>query len=245
MGLLENKNILIVGASGGIGAACARKCLEEGAHVWGTYRTKSEKLQELQNEFPNSFQIAVLDLAELENIAQTVKQMVREMKTIDVLINAAGITYPELAFSAKKENWEKVISCNLLGSFYTMQSVLVPMISKKRGSIINISSVFGLKGGIGQSSYCASKAGIIGMSKAVAAEVVSKNIRVNIVAPGYIETAMIKDMDEKRRQENLEKIPMRRFGEPEEVADLCVFLASDKSAYITGQTFVIDGGLTI
>ena len=126
-----------------------------------------------------------------------------------------------------------------------MQSVLIPMISKKKGSIINISSVFGLKGGIGQSSYCASKAGMIGMSKAVAAEVVSKNIRVNVVAPGYIETSMLKDMDEALRQENLDKVPMHRFGKPEEVADLCVFLASDKSTYITGQTFVIDGGLTM
>lgn len=244
MGILDSKRVLIIGVSGGIGFACAKKCLAEGAAVYGTFRNKSEKLAELTEKYPDSFSCACLDLSETGSVGEKIKSAVRTMGGIDVLINAAGIACPELIFAAKPETFEKVISCNLTAAFLVMQSVVVPMMRSKSGSVINISSVFGLRGGAGQASYCASKAGIIGMTKAAAVELAPK-IRANVVAPGYIETAMTEDFDEEYRKKCIEKIPMKRFGKPEEVAELCVFLASDKAKYITGQTFVVDGGMSI
>lgn len=244
MGILDGRRVLIIGASGGIGFSCAKECLAEGAAVYGTFRTNSEKLSELTEKYTDSFSCACLDLSETGGIGEKIKSIVRDMNGIDVLINAAGIACPELIFAAKSGTFEKVISCNLTAAFSVMQSVVVPMMRSKGGSIINISSVFGLRGGAGQASYCSSKAGIIGMTKAAAAELAPK-IRANAVAPGYIETAMTEAFDEEHRKKCIEEIPMKRFGTPEEVAGLCVFLASDKSKYITGQTFVIDGGMSI
>lgn len=244
MGTLDGKRVLIIGVSGGIGFACAKKCLAEGAAVCGTFRTNSENLTVLAKEYPISFSCAFIDLSETGSIEEKIKSAVRNMNGIDVLINAAGIACPELIFAAKPENFEKVIFCNLTAAFLIMQSVVVPMMRSKGGSIINISSVFGLRGGAGQASYCASKAGIIGMTKTAAVELAPK-IRANVVAPGYIETAMTEVFDEEYRKKCVEEIPMKRFGTPDEVAELCVFLALDKSKYITGQTFVIDGGMSI
>lgn len=244
MGILDGKRVLIVGASGGIGYACAKECLSEGAEVCGTFRNKSEKLEKLTEKYPDSFFCTCIDLSETDCVGEKIKSAVRDMSGIDVLINAAGIACPELIFAAKSETFEKVISCNLTAAFSVMQSVIVPMMRTNGGSIVNISSVFGLRGGAGQASYCASKAGIIGMTKAAAVELAPK-IRANAVAPGYIETAMTELFDEEHRKKCIEGIPMKRFGMPEEAAELCVFLASDKSKYITGQTFVIDGGMSI
>lgn len=244
MGILDGKRVLIIGVSGGIGFACAKECLAEGAAVCGTFRHKNEKLTKLAEEYPERFSCVYLDLSETDIIGEKIKSIVKDMSGIDVLINAAGIACPELIFSAKPENFEKVISCNLIAVFSVMQNVIVPMMRSKGGSVINISSVFGLKGGAGQASYCASKAGIIGMTRTAAVELAPK-IRANIVAPGYIETAMTENFDEKHQKKCLEGIPMKRFGMPGEVAELCVFLASDKSKYITGQTFVIDGGMSV
>lgn len=243
MGILEGKRVLITGASGGIGLACAAECIKEGAVVSGSYRNGVDILEELSAEYPEKLIPFFLDFSDRESIAPVIKKQIKQMGGIDVLINAAGIACPELLFSAKSESWDNVINSNLTAVFASMQAAAVPMMSKKRGSMINISSVYGVKGGIGQSSYCASKAGIIGITKAAALEFAPKNIRVNAVAPGYIETAMTEGFDEEHRKKCIESIPLGRFGRPEEVAQLCVFLASDRSEYITGQTFIIDGGL--
>ncbi|MCM1328249.1 MAG: SDR family oxidoreductase [Ruminococcus sp.] len=243
MGMLDGKRVLIIGVSGGIGFSCAEKCLEEGAAVCGTFRNENERLAELSEKYGERFSLARVDLSETEKIGTEIKAALRKLKGVDAMINAAGTVCSELIFSARRGNFEKVISCNLTAAFLAVQSVIVPM-SAGGGSIINISSVFGLKGGTGQAGYCASKAGLIGLTKAAAAELAPK-IRVNAVAPGYIETAMTAGFEEEYRKKCVEKIPMKRFGTPEETADLCVFLASDKSKYITGQTFVIDGGMSL
>ena len=242
MGLLDGKKAIIIGASGGIGLACAKEFLAEGAIVSGSYRKMNESLSQLADN--KNFSTFELDLSDQENIQTKLKEAINVLNGINILVNAAGISNPELFHAANASEWHSVIESNLMSVFYTMQSVIVPMIKSGGGSIVNVSSVFGIKGGVGQSSYCASKAGIIGMTKAAAVELAGKKIRINAVAPGFIETAMTANFSEKQRQKCLAEIPMKRFGTAEEVAEMCVFLASDKSSYITGQTFVIDGGLS-
>lgn len=242
MGILEGKKALIIGASGGIGLACAEKFIEEGAEVLGSYRKTDISIREKYRDVFSEFR---LDLSDSESISSVIRAEIKKFGGVDILVNAAGITCPEPFFSSDAEKWENVIFCNLLGTYSVMQSVIVPILARKKGSIVNISSVFGIRGGKGQSSYCASKAGIIGLTKSAAVELADKKIRVNAVAPGYIETAMTDGFDEKFRKKCIENIPMKRFGKAEEVAELCAFLASDRSEYITGQTFVIDGGLSI
>ncbi len=243
MGILDGKKAIIIGASGGIGLTCAELFLEEGAAVSGSYRKMNDKLQNFSDN--HSVYLFSLDLSCKEKISAQMRMAVKRLGGIDILVNAAGITEPDLLFSANPQKWENVIQCNLLGIFYTMQSVIIPMLSNKGGSIINISSVFGIKGGVGQSSYCVSKAGIIGLTKSTALELAEKNIRINAVAPGYIETAMTAEFTEEFSRKCMDEIPMKRFGTAKEVAHLCAFLASERSAYITGQTFVIDGGLSV
>lgn len=243
MSMLKGKKAIIIGASGGIGFACAKMFLAEGAIVAGSYRKDNEKLLKLSENYTFiSFQ---LDLYNKDEISSKIKETVKKLDGVDILVNSAGITEPELLFSANPEKWENVIKSNLFGIFHTMQGVIVPMVSGKGGSIINISSVFGLRGGIAQSSYCASKAGIIGLTKSAAIELAEKRIRVNSVAPGYIETAMTNNFSDDFRKKCIDEIPMKRFGTVKEVAELCVFLAGSQSEYITGQTFVIDGGLSV
>ena len=242
MGVLDGKKAVIIGASGGIGLACAKEFLAEGAIVLGSYRKMNDSLSQLEsNENFSTFQ---LDLNNQENIQPTLKAAINNLGGINILVNAAGISNPELFHAANIAEFHNVIESNLMSVFYTMQGVIFPMLKSGGGSIVNISSVFGIKGGVGQSSYCASKAGIIGMTKAVAIELAAKKIRINAVAPGFIETAMTENFSDKQRQKCLSEIPMKRFGTSKEVAELCVFLASDKSTYITGQTFIIDGGLS-
>ena len=242
MGILDGKKAIIIGASGGIGLACAKEFLAEGAIVSGSYRNMNDSLAQIEdNENFSTFQ---LDLNNQENIQPTLKTAINNLGGVNILVNAAGISKPELLHAANIAEWHNVIESNLISVFYTMQGVIIPMLKSGGGSIVNVSSVFGIKGGVGQSSYCAAKAGIIGMTKAAAVELAAKKIRINAVAPGFIGTAMTAKFSEKQRQQYLSEIPMKRFGDVKEVAELCVFLASDKSTYITGQTFVIDGGLS-
>lgn len=242
MGVLDGKKAIIIGASGGIGLACATEFLAEGAIVSGSYRKMNESLSQLADN--KNFSTFQLDLKNQENIQPTIKAAINNLGGINILVNAAGISNPELLHAANINEWQNVIESNLISVFYTMQGVIIPILKSGGGSIVNVSSVFGIKGGVGQSSYCAAKAGIIGMTKAAAIELAAKKIRINAVAPGFIETAMTANFSEKQRQKYLSEIPMKRFGTVKEVAELCVFLASDKSTYITGQTFIIDGGLT-
>ena len=238
MGLLERKKVLVTGIFGGIGYACGKLFIDEGADVLGSYRTMKPELETLGAKL---FQ---LDINDRDNIAKTVKAEIRAFGGIDALVNCIGITAPEPLFAADPAKWENVVETNLFSAMRIMQSAIVPL-ARKGGAIINISSVFGIKGGIGQSSYCASKGALDAMTRAAALELAGKNIRVNAVAPGFIETEMTAGFDEKFRAESIARIPMKRFGKPEEIADLCAFLISDRAKYITGQSFVIDGGLSI
>ena len=238
MGLLERKKVLVTGIFGGIGYACGKLFIDEGANVLGSYRTMKPELETLGAKL---FQ---LDINDRDNIAKTVKAEIRAFGSIDALVNCIGITAPEPLFAADPTKWENVVETNLFSAMRIMQGAIAPLV-KKGGAIVNISSVFGIRGGIGQSSYCASKGALDAMTRAAALELAGKNIRVNTVAPGFIETEMTAGFEEKFREESLAKIPMKRFGKPEEIADLCAFLISDRAKYITGQSFVIDGGLSI
>lgn len=244
VGQLDGKKVVIIGASGGIGYACAEECIAEGASVYGSYRNGKDKLFSLSEKTNGRFTPFELDLSHKENIIPVVKNAVKELGGIDILINAAGISKPGLLYSMSSDIWEDTISTNLTAIFHTMKAVIVPMLANKGGAIINISSVYGMRGGVGQSNYCASKSGVIALSKTAALELASKNIRVNVVAPGYTDTEMLADIDENKLAMFRENIPMKRFGKAKEVAELCVFLSSNKGEYITGQTIAIDGGMT-
>ncbi len=239
MGILESKKVLITGISGGIGLACGRLFIAEGAEVLGSYRTKKPG-----TGIPGA-KLFALDTADRDSITKTIKAEIRAFGGIDALVNCIGITAPEPLFAASPTKWENIIETNLFSAMRIMQSAIVPLVSGKGGSIVNISSVFGIRGGIGQSGYCASKGALDAMTRAAALELAGKNIRVNTVAPGFIETEMTASLNDKFREESLAKIPMKRFGKPEEVAELCAFLISDRAGYITGQSFVIDGGLSV
>ena len=230
--------VLVTGVSGGIGTACARLFISEGAEVLGSYRTMRPELDTL------GAKLFVLDTSDRENIAKTVKAEIRAFGGIDAVVNCIGITAPEPLFAASPDRWESVVETNLFSAMRIMQGAMVPLV-KKGGAIVNISSVFGIRGGVGQSGYCASKGALDAMTRAAAIELAGKNIRVNAVAPGFVETEMTAGLDEKIREESLAKIPMKRFGKPDEIAELCAFLISDRAEYITGQSFVIDGGLSI
>ena len=238
--MLTGKNVLITGISGGIGLAAAKRFLAAGARVCGSYRTWKPCLEELGPEAV----LFQMDTENLDEISGILKAQIRAFGGIDVLVNCIGITRPEPLFSANASAWENVVKSNLFSAMRITQAAIVPLVSRKKGAIIHISSIFGSVGGAGQSSYCASKAGLDAMTRALSLELAGKNIRVNTVAPGYIETEMTKSFTPDQRRECEEMVPMKRFGKPEEVAALCEFLASDDAAYITGQTFVIDGGLS-
>ena len=239
MNSLNEKKVLITGISGGIGMAVARRFLEEGALVLGSYRSWNDSLDQLDQAvlFP-------MDTGNRDEISGILRSAIRSFGGIDVLVNCIGITHPEPLFSADASAWEQVIQTNLFTAMRISQAVIVPLISRKKGAIIHISSIFGSLGGIGQSSYCASKAGMDAMTRALSLELAAKKIRVNTIAPGFIETEMTAGFTPEFRASSEQQIPMKRFGKPEEVAALCAFLASDDAAYITGQTFVIDGGLS-
>lgn len=244
MSILNEKKVMIIGSSGGIGIACAEECLAEGAEVCGSYRKMNDRLNELEKNNTGRFKSFQLDLTRKQNIIRLLRKEIESSGGIDVLINAAGVSMPQRLFAIQPDVWENTISSNLTAIYYTMQAAIIAMISRKGGSIINISSTAGLRAVEGQCGYSASKAGVIGLSRTAAVELAPRNIRVNVVAPGYTETDMTAQLDNAHRKKFIEQIPMHRFGTPEETAQLCVFLASDKSAYITGQTFIIDGGWT-
>ena len=238
--MLTGKNVLITGVSGGIGLAAAKRFLAAGARVCGSYRTWKPCLEELGPE-------AVLFQMDTENrdeISGILKSQIRAFGGIDVLINCIGITHPEPLFSANASAWENVVKSNLFSAMRITQAAIIPLVSRKKGAIIHISSIFGTVGGVGQSSYCASKAGLDAMTRALCLELAGKKIRVNTVAPGYVETEMTESFTPDQRRECEGSVPLKRFGKPEEVAALCEFLVSDDAEYITGQTFVIDGGLS-
>ena len=238
--MLTGKNVLITGVSGGIGLAVAKRFLAAGARVCGSFRTRKPCLEELGPEAV----LFQMDTENLDEISGILKSQIRAFGGIDVLVNCIGITHPEPLFSANASAWENVVRSNLFSAMRITQAAIIPLVSRKKGAIIHISSIFGTVGGVGQSSYCASKAGLDAMTRALCLELAGKKIRVNTVAPGYVETEMTESFTPDQRRECEGSVPLKRFGKPEEVAALCEFLASDDAEYITGQTFVIDGGLS-
>lgn len=246
MKLLENKIALITGASKGIGRGIASEFAAHGAHVAFTYLSSVEMGQALEKELQATGVKAKgfkSDASDYNQAEQLINDAIAEFGTLDILINNAGITMDNLILRMNEEMWDKVISVNLKSCFNTVKASTRQMMKQKSGSIINITSVVGLKGNAGQANYAASKAGIIGFSKSVALELGSRGIRCNAVAPGFIETEMTAKLDEKTVQSWREAIPLRRGGTPTDVANACVFLGSDLSAYITGQVIQVDGGM--
>lgn len=246
MGLLENKVVLITGASRGIGRSIAAECVKQGAKVAFTYLSSAEKAKALENELTAEGGVAKgfkSDASDFDQAQQLVEEVVKEFGTVDVLVNNAGITRDTLLMRMTEEQWDEVINTNLKSAFNLTKAVIRPMLKARAGSIINMSSVVGVSGNAGQANYAASKAGLIGFTKSVAQELGSRNIRCNAIAPGFIETEMTGALDEKVVQEWRDSIPLKRGGTPEDVANLTVFLASEMSAYITGQTINVCGGM--
>ncbi len=246
MKLLQDKVVLITGASRGIGKAIAEECAKQGAIVAFTYISSEEKAKTLEAELSANGGVAKgfkSDAGNFDAAQKLVDDVVATYGTIDVLINNAGITRDTLLMRMSEEQWDEVINTNLKSAFNLTKAVQKPMLKARKGSIINMSSVVGVSGNAGQSNYAASKAGLIGFTKSVAQELGSRNIRCNAIAPGFIETEMTAALDEKVVQEWRNSIPLKRGGNPIDVANATVFLASDMSAYITGQTLHVCGGM--
>lgn len=243
MKLLQDKVALVTGGSRGIGEAIVRRFVEQGAKVAFTYRSSEEKAKALETELGGDAKGFKSDAGSFADAEKLVADVIAAFGSIDVVVNNAGITKDTLMLRMTEDQWDQVMEINLKSVFNLTKNVLRPMLKQRRGSIINMSSIVGITGNPGQANYAASKAGIIGFSKSVAKEVGSRNIRCNAVAPGFIETDMTDELDEKTREAYLQNIPLRRLGKAEEVADLCVFLGSDLSTYITGQAISICGGL--
>ena len=246
MKLLEGKTAIITGGSRGIGKGIALVFAQHGANVAFTYSSSVESANSLEKELSNygvkvkSFQSNAADYKESQDLVENVLSY---FGSIDVLVNNAGITKDNLLMRMGEEDFDKVIEVNLKSVFNMTKAVQRTMLKQRKGSIINMSSVVGLKGNAGQSNYAASKAGIIGFSKSIALELGSRNIRSNVIAPGFIETEMTAKLDEKTVDVWRNAIPLKRGGFPEDIANACVFLASDLSAYVTGQTLNVDGGM--
>ena len=244
--LLEGKVAIVTGASRGIGKAIAQQFIAQGAKVAFTYRSSAEAAAALEQELSagggtvKGFQS---DAASMTDAERLVSEVVEAFGTVDIVINNAGITDDTLLMRMTEEQWDRVISVNLKSCFNLTKAVMRTMLKARSGSIVNISSVVGVQGNAGQANYAASKAGILGFTKSVALELGSRNIRCNAIAPGFIETEMTAKLDADTVQGWRDAIPLKRGGTPEDVANLCVFLASDMSAYITGQTLNVDGGM--
>ena len=241
---LENKNVFITGSSRGIGLAIAHKFASLGANI--VLNSRGQISEELLASF-KSYGVKVLaisgDVSDYTDAKRMVDQAIKELGSVDVLVNNAGITQDTIMLKMTEEDFERVLKVNLTGAFNMTQSVLKQMIKAREGAIINMSSVVGLMGNIGQANYAASKAGLIGFTKSVAREVAGRNVRVNAIAPGMIESDMTAVLSDKVKDAMLAQIPMKQFGQAEQVADVAVFLASQD--YLTGQVIAIDGGLTM
>ena len=246
MKLLEGKTAIITGGSRGIGKGIALIFAQQGANVAFTYNSSVEAANALEEELKSygvhakGYQSDASNFVQAQKLAEDV---VNEFGSIDVLVNNAGITKDNLLMRISEEDFDKVIEVNLKSVFNMTKAVQRTMLKQRKGSIINMSSVVGVKGNAGQTNYAASKAGIIGFSKSVALELGSRNIRSNVIAPGFIETEMTAKLDEDTVKGWRDAIPLKRGGTPEDIANACVFLASDMSAYITGQTLNVDGGM--
>jgi len=246
MKLLEGKNALITGASKGIGRAIANKYAEHGANVAFTYLSSVEQGQALESELQAKGVKAKgyrSDASDFQQADQLINDVVADFGSVDILVYNAGITMDNLLLRMTEEMWDKIMQVNLKSCFNTVKAVAKPMMKQRGGSIINMTSVVGIKGNAGQANYAASKAGIIGFTKSIALELGSRGIRSNAIAPGFIETEMTGKLDEKTVQGWRDAIPLKRGGHPDDVANACVFLGSEMSSYISGQVLQVDGGM--
>ena len=246
MKLLEGKNAIVTGGSRGIGRGIAKVFASHGANVAFTYNSSEEAAKELENELSETGVKAKgykSNAADFEQAQELIKNVAEDFGPIDILVNNAGITKDNLLMRMSEEDFDRVIEVNLKSIFNMTKAVQRTMLKQRKGSIINMSSVVGVKGNAGQANYAASKAGIIGFSKSMALELGSRNIRTNVIAPGFIETEMTEKLDEKVVQGWRDNIPLKRGGTPEDIANACVYLGSDLSAYVTGQVLNVDGGM--
>lgn len=242
----NNKLAVVTGGAKGIGREIVRILSKLGYDIAFTYNSSEKLALELVNELEKdnrTVKAYKMDLTYRESIKEIFEEIIKDFNSIDVLVNSAGITADGYLMLMSDDKWDKVINTNLNSVYYTCKIVLPNMIRKKSGSIINITSVAGIIGVAGQTNYSATKAAIIGFTKSLSKEIASKGIRVNAIAPGYIETDMLSKVNEKIKSEFLKQVPLKRLGKPKDVANAVGFLASDESSYITGQTLVIDGGL--
>lgn len=246
---LENKIALITGASRGIGKGIAEVFAQHGAQVAFSYASSDEKARALENELSSKYGVKVQgyksNAASLSEAEALIEQVLADFGRLDVLVNNAGITRDTLLMRMTETQWDEVINTNLKSAFNLTKASLKPFLKQKSGSIINMTSVVGVMGNAGQANYAASKAGMIGFTKSVAKELGSRSIRCNAVAPGFIQTEMTAALDEATLKGWTDTIPLKRGGTPEDVANLCLFLASDLSTYITGQTLHVDGGMVM
>lgn len=246
MKLLQGKTAIITGASRGIGKGIAKCFAQHGANVIFTYNASHEAARQLENELEQEgvkakgFQSDASDFQQAQDL---IEKVLEDFPTIDILINNAGITKDNLLMRMSEEDFDKVIQVNLKSVFNMTKAVQRTMLKQRSGSIINITSVVGVKGNAGQANYAASKAGMIGFTKSIALELGSRNIRCNAIAPGFIETEMTAKLDEKVLHDWRSSIPLKRGGLPEDIANVCVFFASDLSQYVTGQVLNVDGGM--
>lgn len=248
MKLLEGKVALVTGGTRGIGRAIAEAFADNGAHVAFTYRSSTEIAEELEASLQAKGVKAKgyqADAADLNAITALLTDIIAEHGRIDVIVNNAGVTGDNLLLRMSEDQWNHVITTNLNSVFFTTKAALRTMLKQRAGSIINISSVVGLQGNAGQANYAASKAGMIGFTKSLAREVGSRGIRANVIAPGFIATEMTDALPEKELEAWLTNVPLKRAGSPADVANLCVFLGSDMSTYITGQVLNVDGGMVM
>jgi len=246
MKLLEDKVVLITGASRGIGKSIAEACVNQGAKVAFTYLSSDEKAKALEADLAANGGVAKgfkSDASKFDQAQSLVDSVIEEFGQVDVLVNNAGITRDNLLMRMTEESWDEVMNTNLKSVFNLTKAVMRPMLKARKGSIVNMSSVVGVSGNAGQANYAASKAGLIGFTKSIAQELGSRNIRCNAIAPGFIETEMTDTLDSKVVDEWRASIPLKRGGSTKDVADLTIFLASDMSTYITGQTINVCGGM--
>ena len=239
---LKDKKIIVTGASGGIGNSIVEKLYNSGAKILAT-GTKIEKLEQLKSKYKN-LKFLKFDISQNENIEEFIENATTELGgSLDCIVNNAGLTKDNLAIRMSFDEWKKVIDVNLTSTFLLSKFAIKKMLKNKSGKIVNITSVVGHTGNLGQANYTASKAGIIAMSKSLAIEYAKKNININCVSPGFIKTAMTDKIDEKFKELIVSKIPSGRLGEPEDIANVVLFLASDQSNYINGETIHVNGGM--
>ena len=239
---LEHKNIIVTGASGGLGNSIVKKLYENGANILAT-GTKKEKLDDLKSQF-NNIKILSFDISQNDEIDKFIENATKELGgNLYCIVNNAGITRDNLAIRMSTDEWKKVIDVNLTSTFLLSKSAIKKMLKNKLGKIINITSVVGHTGNLGQANYTAAKAGIVAMSKTLAIEYAKKNININCISPGFIKTNMTEKIDSKYKEIILSKIPSARLGEPEDIANAVLFLASNQSDYINGETLHVNGGM--